>query len=129
VIVHLIHGEKADWIPRLEVILLEEGDKTFAPFDRFAQFEESKGKTLKALLSEFKKIRAQNLEYLKSKQLTEKDFQKKGLHPALGEATLENLLSTWAVHDLNHLSQISRVMAKQYEANVGPWVAYLPVLQ
>ena len=126
---HLIHGEKTDWIKRLEIILSEDGNKTFEPFDRFAQFEESKGKTMNQLLTEFKEIRKSNLQILKTKNITSSDFGKKGIHPALGEATLANLLSTWAVHDLNHLSQISRVMAKQYKEEVGPWIEYLPILK
>ena len=129
VVGHLIHGEKTDWIKRLEIILSEEGNKTFEPFDRFAQFEESKGKTMNQLLAEFKEIRYYNLQVLKSKDITSADFTKKGVHPALGKATLVNLLSTWVVHDLNHLSQISRVMAKQYKEEVGPWIEYLPVLK
>lgn len=129
VVGHLIHGEKTDWIKRLEIVLADGGNKIFEPFDRFAQFEESKGKTLNQLLAEFKDIRTENLQYLKSKNLNGNDFYKKGIHPALGEATLENLLSTWVVHDLNHLSQISRVMAKQYKDSVGPWVEYLPILK
>ncbi len=126
---HLIHGEKTDWINRLEIILSKEGNKTFEPFDRFAQFEESKGKTIKQLLTEFKKNRNSNLKVLKSKNITIADFENKGIHPSLGEATLVNLLSTWVVHDLNHLSQISRVMAKQYKEEVGPWIEYLPILK
>lgn len=126
---HLIHGEKTDWIKRLEIILSEDGNKTFEPFDRFAQFEESKGKTMNQLLSEFKDIRNFNLQILRAKNITSEDFNKKGIHPALGEATLENLLSTWVVHDLNHLSQISRVIAKQYKNSVGPWIEYLPILK
>jgi hypothetical protein len=129
VVGHLIHGEKTDWIKRLEIILSEEENKTFEPFDRFAQFEESKGKTMNQLLTEFKEIRNSNLEILKAKNISNNDFDKKGMHPALGEATLVNLLSTWTVHDLNHLSQISRVMAKQYKDEVGPWIEYLPILK
>lgn len=129
VVGHLIHGEKTDWIKRLEIILSEEDNKTFEPFDRFAQFEESKGKTMNQLLTEFRELRNSNLQTLKAKNISNNDFDKKGLHPALGEATLVNLLSTWAVHDLNHLSQISRVMAKQYKNEVGPWIEYLPILK
>lgn len=126
---HLIHGEKTDWIPRMEIILSEDENKTFTPFDRFAQFKESKGKTLDQLLLEFKELRKRNLEILKSKDLTVHDFSKRGMHPALGETKLSQLLSTWVVHDLNHISQIARVMAKQYKEEVGPWVEYLRILQ
>jgi uncharacterized damage-inducible protein DinB len=126
---HLIHGEKTDWIPRMDIILSETQEKTFAPFDRYAQFTESEGKTLAQLLVEFKRLRRENIEYLLSKSLTEKDFARKGIHPAFGEVTLSQLLSTWVVHDLNHIGQITRVMAKQYKEEVGPWIAYLGILQ
>ncbi len=129
IIGHLIYGEKTDWIPRAEIILSEKDDKKFEPYDRFAQFEESKGKSLQQLLDEFVKLRNKNIEQLLSKRLTAKDFEKTGIHPVFGEVTLSQLLATWAVHDLNHISQIVRVMAKQYKAAVGPWVEYLGILQ
>ncbi|UEG51277.1 DinB family protein [Ferruginibacter lapsinanis] len=129
IIGHLIHGEKTDWIPRMEIILSDKTDKTFEPFDRFAQFEESKGKSLSQLLEEFKKLRSTNIDQLRSKKITEENSNKKGIHPAFGEITLSQLLATWVVHDLNHIAQISRVMAKQYKAEVGPWVQYLKILQ
>lgn len=91
--------------------------------------KESKGKSLTHLLDEFKRLRKINLEHLYSKVLTDKDYEEKGFHPAFGEVTLSQLLSTWTVHDLNHISQISRVMAKQYKAEVGPWIKYLKILQ
>lgn len=126
---HLIHGEKTDWIPRMEIILSDKPDKTFKPFDRLAQFEESKGKSLTQLLDEFKRLRNRNIEQLRSKNLTDQNCEEKGIHPAFGEITLSQLISTWTVHDLNHIAQISRVMAKQYKAEVGPWVEYLKILQ
>ena len=126
---HLIQGEKTDWIPRMEIILSDKPDKTFEPFNRFAQFEESKGASLTELLDEFKRLRENNIERLSSKKLTDKNFDEKGIHPVFGEITLSQLLSTWTVHDLNHIAQISRVMAKQYKAEVGPWVEYLKILQ
>lgn len=129
VIGHLIHGEKTDWIPRMEIILSNKEEKKFEPFDRFAQFEDSKGKSMTQLLDEFKFLRKKNIEILQSKKISEKDFGRKGIHPAFGEVTLGQLLSTWVVHDLNHLAQISRVMAKQYKEEVGPWVEYLRILQ
>lgn len=129
IIGHLIYGEKTDWIPRAEIILSENNDKKFEPYDRFAQFKESKGKSLQQLLDEFVKLRNKNIEQLLSKRLTVKDLEKTGIHPAFGEVTLSQLLATWAVHDLNHISQIARVMAKQYKAAVGPWVEYLGILQ
>jgi uncharacterized damage-inducible protein DinB len=129
VVGHLIHGEKTDWIPRLETILSNDTNKTFAPFDRFAMFAESKEKTLHQLLEEFKTIRRHNLTVLKSKNITENDYSKKGIHPVFGEVTLSQLLSCWVAHDLNHLAQINRVMAKQYKDEVGPWIEFLRVLQ
>jgi hypothetical protein len=129
VVGHLIHGEKADWVTRAEIILSENPDKKFEPFDRFAQFEESKGKTLVQLLEEFKLLRKKNIERLLSKNLVEKDFDKTGIHPSFGEVKLSQLLSTWVAHDLDHISQISRVMAKQYKEEVGPWIEYLKILR
>ena len=128
VVGHLIHGEKTDWIPRLEIILSDKGDKKFEPFDRFAQFKESKGKKLQQLIDEFKELRKNGIEALRSKKLKEEDLDKTGIHPEFGIVTLRQLLSTWVVHDLNHIAQIARVMAKQYKQETGPWQAYLPIL-
>ena len=125
---HLIHGEKTDWTVSMEVILSDAPDKKFALFDRFAQFEESRGKTLRELLEEFKILRKRNVDVLRSKKLTIENLEQKGIHPALGEVTLRQLLATWTVHDLDHISQISRVMAKQYKESVGPWMQYLKIL-
>ncbi len=129
IIGHLIHAEKTDWIARMEIILSDKSDKTFEPFDRFAQFENSKGKSLSQLLDKFKALRKMNIEHLRSKKLTNENMEEKGIHPSLGEVTLSQLLATWTVHDLNHIAQISRVMAKQYKAEVGAWEAYLKILQ
>ena len=125
---HLIHGEKTDWIPRLKIILGSSENKTFEPFDRFAQFENSKGKTISQLLDEFETLRAENLDQLKAINLTTAQLELKGMHPELGEVTLSQLLATWVTHDLAHIAQISRVMAKQYKNEVGPWAAYIPIL-
>ena len=125
---HLVHGERADWIPRLRIILDHGENKAFDPFDRFAQFEESLGKSLADLLAEFEALRAENLEILGGLELTPEDFGRTGFHPDLGVVSLGELLSTWTVHDLGHIAQIARVMAKQLDAEVGPWRAYLPVL-
>ncbi|MEO6549309.1 MAG: DinB family protein [Ferruginibacter sp.] len=129
IIGHLIHGEKTDWITRTNIILSENHDKRFMLFDRFAQFEESSGKSLFQLLVEFKTLREKNIEHLLSINITDKNLEQKGIHPAFGEITLLQLLSTWVVHDLNHIAQIARVMAKQYKEEVGPWTAYLKILQ
>ena len=128
VVGHLIHGEKTDWISRLNIILSTDQNKTFHPFDRFAQLKESKGKTMNQLLDEFKTLRSKNLEYFKSKKINEADFDLKAIHPSLGEVTLKQLLATWVTHDLGHIAQISRVMAKQYKNEVGPWREYISVL-
>ena len=128
IIGHLIHGEKTDWIPRA-LIILEQGDnRRFTPFDRFAQFEESKGKSLATLLDEFEQMRARNLGILSAWQLTDEQLALEGEHPELGRVTLRQLLATWVAHDLGHIAQASRVMAKQYRDAVGPWRAYLPVM-
>ncbi len=125
---HLIHGEKTDWITRTEIILSNNATKTFTPFDRFAQFEESKGKTVSELLNEFQNLRSKSLTTLKAKEITPEDLKKTGIHPHFGAVTLAQLLATWVAHDLGHLAQISRVMAKQYKEEVGPWRNYLPIL-
>lgn len=129
VVGHLIYCERADWMLRAEIILSENHDKKFEAFDRYAHFEESKGKSLSRLLDEFKSVRKKNIERLLLKNLTIKDLEKKGIHPSFGEVTLYQLLATWVAHDLNHIAQIARVMAKQYKEDVGPWIAYLRILQ
>jgi hypothetical protein len=126
---HLIHGELTDWLPRIEIILEAGESKTFEPFDRFAQFEASKGKSLEGLLTGFEELRANNIEALKKMNITQEDLKLRGKHPELGVVTLEELIATWVVHDVDHLVQISRTMAKQYKEAVGPWQAYLSVLQ
>jgi len=129
VIGHLIHGDKTDWLTRAELILSDNAEKQFQPFDRFAQFENSKGKTLKQLLSDFAEVRNANIKRLKSLNITERDLKKTGVHPTFGEVTLSQLLSTWIVHDLDHNSQIARVLAKQYKSEVGRWIEFLKILK
>lgn len=126
---HLVFGERTDWMPRTRMILETGEERPFHPFDRFAQFKESEGKTLEQLLDEFGRLRSQNLSELKALDLQPQDLARRGKHPALGTVTLGELLATWAVHDLTHLHQLSRVMAHQYREAVGPWSAYLGVLQ
>jgi DinB superfamily len=128
VIGHLIHGEKTDWAVRAKIILEFGLSKPFEPWNRFAQYEESKGKTLQQLLDEFEAVRKENLNWFNSLQLSEEDLERKGLHPVLGEVTLRNLLSTWVVHDLTHIAQITRVMAKQYTDEMGPWPEFFRIL-
>lgn len=129
VVGHLIHGEKTDWVVRAKIILEHGVNKPFDPYDRFAQYEQSKGKNLQQLLDEFEEIRKENVAWLQSIQLTENDLERKGKHPVLGEVTLRNLLSTWVVHDLTHIAQITRVMAKQYTEELGPWPQFFRILQ
>jgi hypothetical protein len=125
---HYIHGEKTDWIPRMEIILSDEPNKQFEPFDRFSQFRDSKGKNIDQLLEEFSRLRKQNLQRLQSIQLTDGLLNRTAIHPALGTVTLQQLLASWVVHDLTHLYQLSRVLARQYEQEVGPWKVYMGVL-
>ena len=125
---HLIHGERTDWIPRVELILQYGQSQAFTPFDPFAQFTESQGKTLGELLDTFAKLRELNLDRLARAELNSQDLLRRGLHPELGPVTLGQLLATWMVHDLNHLAQIARVMTRQYRSAVGPWIEYLPIL-
>jgi hypothetical protein len=129
VIGHLIHGDKTDWLPRVELILSNNTNKKFATFDRFAQFENSKGKSLAELLQEFALLRKECTGQLRMLNISGDDLLKTGIHPHFGEVTLSQLLSTWVVHDLDHISQIARVMAKQYKQEVGPWIEYLKVLR
>lgn len=128
VVGHLIHGERADWIPRARLILTEGDARPFEPFDRRAQERESVGKDLAALLAEFAALRRASLATLRSWDLGPDDLRRPGRHPDLGPCTLGQLLATWVVHDLGHLRQIARVMAKRCADEVGPWRAYLPVL-
>jgi hypothetical protein len=125
---HLIHGEKTDWVTRAKIILESGISKPFTSWDRFAQYEESKGKTLEQLLDEFEAVRKENMQWFKGLNLSEADLNKKGMHPKLGAVTLRNLLSTWVVHDLTHIAQITRVMAKQYKEEMGPWPEFFRIL-
>ncbi|HEV3050047.1 MAG TPA: DinB family protein [Longimicrobium sp.] len=125
---HLVHLERTDWIPRARIILAQGADRTFAPVDRFAQFRESQGKAMAELLDDFARLRAENLQTLRGWDLGERELALQGEHPALGTVTLRQLLATWTAHDLGHLAQTARVMAKQYRDATGPWRAYLPIL-
>ncbi len=125
---HLIHGEQTDWIPRARIILAQGTDRRFAPYDRFAQFDERAGESLRDLLGEFAAVRAENLRILAGWQLTPRKLMLTGDHPAFGVVTLSQLLATWVAHDLGHLAQVARVMAKQYRDVVGPWRAYLSIM-
>ena len=125
---HLIHGERSDWIPRARIILAQGVNRQFEAYDRFAQIRESQGKSLDDLLDEFAGLRAGNVRILKGLRLSERDLALQGEHPELGAVTLRQLLATWTAHDLGHIAQTVRVMAKRYRDEVGPWRRYLPVL-
>ncbi|MBA2707896.1 MAG: DinB family protein [Gemmatimonadaceae bacterium] len=125
---HLIHGERTDWIPRARIILAQGANRRFEPYDRFAQIRESKGKSLAELLDEFAGLRTENLATLREWNLSDSELEREGEHPELGVVTLRQLLAAWVAHDLGHVAQTARVMAKQYREAVGPWRVYLPVL-
>jgi len=128
VIGHLIHGERTDWMPRAKIILEHGEARAFDQFDRLAQFAESEGRTLASLLDELATLRQENLRELAALHLTDTDLDRRGRHPALGVVTLGQLLATWVAHDLDHVMQISRVLARQYSDEVGPWRAYLRII-
>lgn len=129
VIGHLVHGEHDDWVVRARIILAQGEERTFAPYDRLAQFRESEGKTLDRLLDEFAASRAANLAIVRGWALTDAELSLEGVHPAFGAVTLRQLLATWVAHDLAHLLQVSRTMARQYRDEVGPWREYLSVMR
>jgi len=125
---HLIDGEETDWIPRARIILERGPNLTFEGYDRFRHRSRNAGRSLDSLLTEFARLRAANLDLLQSWRLSEAQLDLPGNHPALGPVTLRQLLAAWVVHDLGHIAQVSRVMAKQYRDEIGPWVPYLPVV-
>ena len=126
---HLIHGENTDWMPRLDIILGDQENKTFEPYDRFAQFREDQSRSVKILLQEFKTLRTANLKRLNALNLKASDLESTGFHPDFGAVRLRMLLAAWVVHDLGHIAQISRVMAHQYKEEVGPWIHYMGILK
>lgn len=128
VVGHLIDGEETDWIPRARIILARGSDPRFEPYDRFRHRTRNADRSLSSLLAEFTRLRAANLELLRSWRLGAAELDLPGIHPGLGRVTLRELLAAWVVHDLGHVAQVARVMAKQYREAVGPWLPYLPVL-
>jgi hypothetical protein len=128
VIGHLIHGERTDWIPRVEHILQHGSAVPFPVFDREAMFVASKGRSLSELLDTFAQLRAESLNRLAALGLTNDDLARVGRHPEFGEVTMGQHLATWVAHDLGHISQVVRVMARRYATAVGPWHAYLSIL-
>lgn len=129
VIGHFVHGELTDWIPRARIMLEQGESRTFIPFDRLAQFDLSKGKSLNDLLDEFERMRTENLATLRSWDLNKEQLDLKGIHPELGEVTLGQLIATWAVHDLTHIRQIATFLARRFDHSVGPWKEYLSILK
>lgn len=127
IVAHLVYGEKTDWIPRTQIIL-GKGSKEFVPFDMEGHVADSRGKTINQLLDEFKVLRKENLVLLQSMDLTNEALDRTGIHPMLGAVTLRQLLASWVVHDLTHIHQLSRVMAKQYNEAIGPWKQFMGVL-
>jgi hypothetical protein len=125
---HLIHGEQTDWIPRAEIILGPAADKRFEPFERDAMLRFSEGKSLERLLAEFATLRTENVRKLRAFGLDDRKLAMTGIHPEFGEVTLRQHLATWVAHDLAHLSQLARILAKQYRGEVGPWIKYLSIL-
>lgn len=125
---HLIHGEETDWVPRAKIILEHGESRAFEPFDRFAQFEKSKGKSTIELLNEFQSLRKRNIAIVEQMNITPDQLARRGTHPELGSVSLGELLATWVVHDLSHVAQAARAMCKQYSEAVGPWKQYLPIL-
>jgi DinB superfamily len=128
VVGHLIDGEETDWIPRARIILSDSTDKSFVPYDRFRHRARNADRALESLLAEFARLREENLSELTGWQLTEEQLDLTGVHPTFGPVTLRELLAAWVVHDLGHIAQIARVMAKQYRDDVGPWTPFMPVL-
>jgi hypothetical protein len=128
VVGHLIDGEETDWVPRAKIILAQGPDPRFETYDRFRHWQRNAGRSLASLLDEFQTLRMQNLVLVRSWNLTEEQLLLRGNHPQLGTVTLRELLAAWVVHDLGHIAQIGRVMAKQYKEEVGPWVPFMPVL-
>lgn len=126
---HLVYGEKTDWMVRVKTILRTSENKLFEPFDRLAQLKEDQDRPIAELLTDFNVLRTSNLEELRALNISDEDLQLTGIHPEFGEVTLGQLITTWVVHDLGHIGQISRVMAKQYKNEVGPWINYLSVLK
>ncbi|HUA84833.1 MAG TPA: DinB family protein [Bryobacteraceae bacterium] len=129
VVGHLIHGERTDWMPRTRMILELGESRTFEPFDMSGHVRECQGKSMGEMLDDFARLRAANLAQLQALNPRQEDLARRGRHPALGPVTLSQLLAAWAAHDMTHLHQISRIMAYQYRAAVGPWHAYLGVLR
>jgi hypothetical protein len=125
---HLIDGEETDWMARTRIILARGPDRRFEPYDRFRHLRTNRGRTLDEALDRFAELRARNVRELQALLPGPGELALTGEHPEFGRVTLEQLLATWVAHDLGHIAQVARVMAKQYREAVGPWEAYLSVL-
>lgn len=125
---HLIDGEETDWMVRVRTILSSAGDRQFKPFDRMRHRERNANAALADMLTRFEALRSNNLTALSGLEISQHDLQRTGMHPDFGQVTLEQLLATWVTHDLVHIAQIARVMAKRHKTEVGPWQAFLPLL-
>ncbi|UOE95799.1 DinB family protein [Alkalihalobacillus sp. LMS39] len=128
VVEHFIYAEKQNWIPRLQTILEQTENKAFPPFDRFAHLQQASGSKMEERITEFHQLRQQNIAKLKQLVTVDQQLELTGIHPEFGEVKTKELLATWVVHDLTHLAQIGRVMAKRYSDDVGPWKAYISIL-
>jgi hypothetical protein len=128
IIGHLIEADKFNWMPRIEMIISKGQSEIFPPFDRFSQLRQNSKKSPDQLFYEFSEIRQQNLEKLKSIITNGTSLEQTGVHPEFGVVRLRELLSTWTVHDLSHIAQITRVMANRYKEDVGPWKTYLRIM-
>ena len=129
VVAHLIVCEKTDWLPRVKIILSHLEDKTFVSINMTAHFDIAKSNSMKDLIKEFKQLRESGIKEIKAFNLQEADLRKIAIHPTLGEVNLQHLFATWVVHDLTHIAQISRVIAKQNKENVGAFAPFLNILK
>ena len=128
VVGHLLHGEQTDWMARVDIILEQGTAQPFTPWDRYAMYQESRGKTIAQLLDGFAAARQDNLARLEAKRLSDDDLDRAGTHPTFGRVTLRQLLATWVAHDLNHIHQIAKCMAWQYRDEIGPWRQYVTLI-
>ena len=129
VVAHLIICEETDWLPRMKIILCESPNKTFVQIDMFAHFDLAKCNSLLYLIDNLKLLRASAVKEIKTFNLQEKDFQKSANHPKLGEVNLQQLIAAWVTHDLTHIAQIARILAKQNKENVGAFSTFLNILK
>jgi hypothetical protein len=128
VLVHFIHNERTNWIPRARVILSGEDNRRFTPFQQLPAPGEIADSDIRGMISEFTSLREQSVAALRGFNLGADDYLRTAEHPSLGTVTLGQLLATWVVHDLNHTHQILKSLAKTQIAAVGPWRKNLAIL-